>query len=261
MTVDEVIAGTPGWQQAIDRNLLPLSLALVILTLIIVFRQRKKAGIRLSPGEIQRNGILLALAFFCFSVLWLLGLQVVSAPPGQGLDEGIAGWARQHVSTPMLVLLSYLSEAGSTPWLTFVTFAIGIWQWRKGRAMIGFAAMAASGANGLAIRGLKAEFERLRPEHLHGAVAETGFSYPSGHAAGSILVYGILAWLITRNRPPRQRWPIFLLALAFAAMIAATRVLLQVHYLTDVVGGLMLGLGILALAIVWIRSREDRPSA
>ena len=46
-----------------------------------------------------------------------------------------------------------------------------------------------------------------------------------------------------------------------AVLIATTRVLLQVHYLSDVIGGLLLGAGILLLATVWIRSRERRESS
>ena len=61
-----------------------------------------------------------------------------------------------------------------------------------------------------------------------------------------------------RDLPPRRRLPAFCIALLLVAGIAATRVLLQVHYLTDVIGGMLLGISSLTLAVVWIRSRERR---
>ena len=256
MTVEDVLATTPAWQQVIDRHLFLLSIALALLVVFLSVRRRAGQSATLSAVEIRRNALLVSVAFVAFALLWLIGAHVAPGKEGYPLDHRIADWARAHLGTDLLVLLSWISEAGSTPWLTLVTFAIGLWQWRKGRGAIGLAAMLASGANGLAIRGLKAEFERIRPAHLHAGPLEPGFSYPSGHAAGSILVYGLLAWLITRDWPPRRRWVAFGLALLLAVLIAATRVLLQVHFLSDVIGGILLGTGILLIAVVWIRSHE-----
>ena len=256
MTVEEVLATTPAWQQAIDRHLFPLALLLGLLVVYLSMRRRAGTASTQTAVDIRRNAIQVALAFVAFALLWLIGAGLAPGRAGYPLDEAVADWARVNVGTGMLVLLSWISELGSTLWLTLVTFGIGIWQYRKGRGMIGLAAMLASGANGLAIRGLKAEFERIRPDHQHAVPFEPGFSYPSGHSAGSLLVYGLLAWLLTRDWPARRRWPAFLLAIALALLIVATRVLLQVHYLSDVIGGLLLGGGILLVAMVWIRSRE-----
>jgi len=256
MTAEDVLATTPAWQQAIDGHLFPLAIAIALLVVVMSLRRRAGSPAVLSPSEVRRNALLIGLAGLAFVALWLIGTRVAPGRVGYPVDEAIADWARAHVGTDLLVLLSWISEAGSTLWLTLVTFAMGLWQWHRGRAMIGLAAMLTSGANGLAIRGLKAEFERIRPEHLHAGPLEPGFSYPSGHAAGSLLVYGLLAWLVTRDWPARRRWPVFCLALLMAVLIATTRVLLQVHYLSDVVGGMLLGVGVLLVAVVWIRSRE-----
>ena len=256
MTAEDVLASTPAWQQAIDGHLFPLAIAIALLVVFISVRRRPGGPAALPAHEVRRNVLLIGLAVLAFALLWLIGVRVAPGRVGYPIDDVIADWARRHVGTDLLVLLSWISEAGSTLWLTVVTFAMGLWQWRKGRGMIGLAAMLTSGANGLAIRGLKAEFERIRPEHLHAGALEPGFSYPSGHSAGSLLVYGLLAWLVTRDWPARRRWPVFCLALLMAVLIAATRVLLQVHFLSDVVGGMLLGIGELLIAVVWIRSRE-----
>lgn len=256
MTIEEVLASTPAWQQVIDRHLFTLAIAVALLVVYLSVRRREGGAAPLPPREIRRLVTLIGLAALAFVAMWMIGLAMATNPKVLAIDQAVAAWARAHVGTDLLVLLSWISEAGSTLWLTLVTFAMGFWQWRRGRGVIGLGAMLASGANGLAIRGLKAEFERIRPEHLHAGPLEPGFSYPSGHAAGSMLVYGLLAWLVTREWAPRRRLPAFCAALAMAILIATTRVLLQVHYLSDVVGGMLLGSGVLLITVVWIRSRE-----
>jgi undecaprenyl-diphosphatase len=52
--------------------------------------------------------------------------------------------------------------------------------------------------------------QRARP--LDGLVHEAGFSFPSGHSAGTAAIFGMLAWLAARHLPPRWRagslrWP------------------------------------------------------
>lgn len=98
----------------------------------------------------------------------------------------------------------------------------------------------ASGAGGLVIRGLKEVFERARP--LEQVAPAEGYSFPSGHAFAATVFYGMMIYLAFRltDRP----WARALAAVAGAALIAAvglSRVYLNVHYLSDVVGGWLAG--------------------
>jgi undecaprenyl-diphosphatase len=86
-------------------------------------------------------------------------------------------------------------------------------------------------------RVLKSIFERTRPLHDHGLTLEGGWSFPSGHASGSMLVYGLLAYLIVRNTPSVWHLPVALTGAAIIVFVGSSRVLLQVHYLSDVLGG------------------------
>lgn len=96
---------------------------------------------------------------------------------------------------------------------------------------------------------LKVAVHRPRPELFPRLTSASGDSFPSGHAAGSAAVYGVIAvvlgiWLTA----PARRW---LLAgvVAWVALIATSRVLLGVHYPTDVLGGLAVGALWLGLAL------------
>jgi undecaprenyl-diphosphatase len=97
---------------------------------------------------------------------------------------------------------------------------------------------------------------RPRPTLLNPVDHGAGYSFPSGHAAGAAAVYGALVVLVL---PRAARWARALLLAAGALLIcavAASRVLLGVHYPSDVAAGAALGLawvGIAALLITLIR--------
>jgi membrane-associated phospholipid phosphatase len=78
-------------------------------------------------------------------------------------------------------------------------------------------------------------------------------SFPSGHVARAVLVYGLAAFVIQRLAPPglarRLAGP---LAVMIIACVAADRLYLGVHWQSDVVGGLLLGGLVLAAAITWL---------
>jgi len=79
-------------------------------------------------------------------------------------------------------------------------------------------------------------FQRDRPSLWESVSPETTFSFPSGHAMGSMtlaMVAILLAW------PTRWRWPVLLAAGVFALLVAASRIYLGVHYPSDILGGWM----------------------
>ncbi|AIF47635.1 phosphatase PAP2 family protein [Dyella japonica] len=109
--------------------------------------------------------------------------------------------------------------------------------------------------------GLKALFQRPRPLNNHGFMVEHGWSFPSGHAFGAIVFYGMLAYVLLRLLPLRwHRW-IIAAAVAMTGVIGLSRIVLQVHYFSDVVAGYVSGLAWLVVCIggaEWWRLRASR---
>jgi undecaprenyl-diphosphatase len=87
---------------------------------------------------------------------------------------------------------------------------------------------------------LKGQFERTRPPF----VDWPDFSFPSGHAFGSAVVYGMLALVVLRvwHGSP-WRWVIAGALWLFIGLVALSRPILGVHYPSDVIAGVSLGLG------------------
>ncbi len=149
-------------------------------------------------------------------------------------------------------------RAGDPPVVIALVAAVGAWLlWRRER-LLALAWVAAVVGNALLNKGLKHLFERARPPHLHGIVHETGYSFPSGHASGTLAAYGMLAYVVLRLAPPAWHMPALLGAAWLAWTGACSRVLLQVHYASDVLAGLASGSVWLGLCILGLRHAQQR---
>ncbi|MGH3067687.1 MAG: phosphatase PAP2 family protein [Streptosporangiaceae bacterium] len=121
---------------------------------------------------------------------------------------------------------------------------------------------------------LKSLVGRLRPVLAHPIAHGNGSSFPSGHSLGSIVCYGaVLLVFLPATRPAtppatppanqgRGRTVFTAAIVALVALIGISRILLGVHYLSDVAGGWTLGitwLGITAFAFELARRAEGQP--
>ncbi len=102
---------------------------------------------------------------------------------------------------------------------------------------------------------MKALLHVERPPTLYAEIAD--YAFPSGHATMSVVIYGFLAVMIARERAGPVRWLPYVAAGSWVAMVALSRLYLGAHWLTDVLGGITLGLAWIAL--LGIAYRRHRP--
>ena len=120
-----------------------------------------------------------------------------------------------------------------------------------------FRVVFASALGGLVVRGLKELFARDRP--LEQVISAAGYSFPSGHAFAATVFYGMMVYLVFRLTD--RRWARVLAAVVGPLVIVAvglSRVYLNVHYLTDVVGGWLAGSAWLVASLLLIDAVETR---
>jgi membrane-associated phospholipid phosphatase len=108
---------------------------------------------------------------------------------------------------------------------------------------------------------LKASFQRPRPEHSE-ILSSESWSFPSGHAMLSLVVYGMLVYLLTVLVPNigRQRLVILAGAAALILAIGWSRIYLGVHHLSDVVAGYAAGALWLSMCSSVVEVARRRPS-
>ncbi|WP_343715563.1 phosphatase PAP2 family protein [Inquilinus sp.] len=105
---------------------------------------------------------------------------------------------------------------------------------------------------------VKGRLQILRPttDLYSGADA---FSFPSGHAAFSAVLYGILGWLVARGLPGRWQLVPLSVAAALIGLVCASRVYLAAHWPSDVAAGLIFGLGMtVAFAMAFRGANPER---
>lgn len=81
---------------------------------------------------------------------------------------------------------------------------------------------------------------RARPTGLIPFIHDTGFSFPSGHATGSMAFYGFIAFLISRSYP-QHTFAVTIIAVFIILGIGFSRLYLGVHFPSDVIAGYALG--------------------
>jgi undecaprenyl-diphosphatase len=175
---------------------------------------------------------------------------------GGAIDPTVAAAAAAIRAESPAILSSalFLTNLGSAP-MTLGVAVVGaivlIRRRRQSRAAILLLAVI---IERLAVDGLKLFFGRARPLFDDSLVHVNSLSFPSGHAANGLTAWLLAACLVA---PAPYRRPAIIAAITIALVVGATRVLLGVHWLSDVVGGWSAGL--LAVMLALAADRRLRP--
>ena len=157
------------------------------------------------------------------------------------LDNSVANWGDLHASpfsTDAINAITHLGEPAVVAGLA-VVLAVEETVRTRSRWVVPFLFVVVAG-NGILTTIVKDLADRVRP--ALNPIAETlGPSFPSGHSSWSAAFFAAAALLLSRGRGARARAGIAGVAAGLAIMVAGSRVLLDVHWLSDVIAGLALG--------------------
>ncbi len=213
------------------------------------------------------RGLLLAAA----ALALFLTLSVYAnrdAGPLVRLDEAVALRLKEHREASPVVrgFFCGVTELGSPKWLLALAAVVAAalaWRGRWARALAWLLTM--SGAT--LINVLKPIWERPRPWDLMDPWVqhETKTSFPSGHAMGSLIAYGMLTYLLMGALPRRrERLAVAAGAGLLILAIGFSRAYLAAHWVSDVLGGFAAGAFWLASCITVVetvrRRRLERPA-
>jgi len=152
------------------------------------------------------------------------------------LDSRLASWLHQHAHPSLTAFFLAVSSLHSPGAIGAASAVFGLvlarlrqWYW--------LLTLAVAVGGGMLINSvLKAAFERGRPRFDDPLIVLTSFSFPSGHTAGAVLFYGVLAaYLVSRFYDWRARAACVAGAVVMVVLVALSRMYLGVHYFSDVV--------------------------
>jgi len=215
-------------------------------------RLRRFVAARLDPAVATGVGLSLALivTFAGACVLAVLAYLIRSNEQLRHLDNGVARWGDNHASAFSTHGLNVVTSLGT--WWVIVPIAVVVVAVESFRApsrwVVPFLIVLMAGEEAIT-HGVKDLADRTRPT-LNPIAATLGPSFPSGHSATAAAFYAGVALLLARRRPRIWRTLLAGGAVAIAVAVAASRVLLDVHWLSDVVAGVMVGWGWFAIASI-----------
>jgi membrane-associated phospholipid phosphatase len=185
---------------------------------------------------------LIAVLFTAALVGWILA----SVEAGGGFarfDQSAAEWGSEHATTFSTEVLTQFTHFGDTVVLLVVMTVVGVVEVVRGPtrnwSVLGFFATVGIGIS-LVNNGLKWMVMRDRPE-VEQLVGSGGSSFPSGHGAAAAACWAAVALVLARRWPLVSRRWAAAVAAAIAVLVASSRVLLGVHWLTDVIAGVVVG--------------------
>jgi undecaprenyl-diphosphatase len=206
--------------------------------------------------------IMVTAAALIFAIL--LVLVRLQWPPLESADHGAASWLNGLISghAPLVTAVKAVTWLGSDGvlWTVVGATAIVLAFRRRWRLAI---YLLVTGAGALVLdQVLKSLVGRLRPVVAHPIAHGTGNSFPSGHSLGSIVCYGAVLLVFLPAARGRWRSTFTGVIVALVALIGISRILLGVHYLSDVAGGWAVGitwLGLTAFAFELTRLATGLP--
>ncbi len=159
------------------------------------------------------------------------------------LDLSINSWVHGLRSPFWTEIMKTVSDIGLIGGVFVIGFISAYWFYHK-RLQMQIGLLTSSLGASLFTYFIKLSIARDRPELTSRLVAESGFSFPSGHATTAFTAFGILSVVIYFSHKIPQQIKFFSIVFlsAFALLVGFSRLYLGVHYFTDVAAGAIVGL-------------------
>ncbi|HMA24958.1 MAG TPA: phosphatase PAP2 family protein, partial [Gemmatimonadaceae bacterium] len=167
----------------------------------------------------------------------------VRAGSTQGVDDAVMRWMAAHQSPGVQSAMLEITALGTSAVVAMIVFIAGLFLWLNHHKHSAILLIAAT-LGGMVLDGLlKIGFNRPRPQIFQWGTQVVSSSFPSGHAMASTIVYGTVAYLAARlQQNAASRFLTMGLAALIIVLICSSRLYLGVHYPSDVLAGVIIGL-------------------
>jgi undecaprenyl-diphosphatase len=177
----------------------------------------------------------------CLAAFAIVAWQVARQGPLIGLDHAILGWFVAHRSDGLTRVMLAVSEIHKTVPVLVAAVLLAGWQALCRRKALAVEMLLIMPGGMLLNFAMKHVVQRVRPGADEALERLASFSFPSGHAAATTVLYGALSVLVFEHtRSPRHRRAALMVAGIMVVFVATSRMYLGAHYFSDVLGGVLL---------------------
>ncbi|AVH71352.1 phosphatase PAP2 family protein [Nostoc sp. 'Lobaria pulmonaria (5183) cyanobiont'] len=195
----------------------------------------------------------------CLLILFVLAQLAEEVLEGDAFkfDTTFLLWLHQFANPNLDNLMLFITNIGNPSTVVVVAgITILLLWWRRDQEEAKAFVFACLG--GLILNtGLKLFFSKPRPELWHRLISEKSFSFPSGHALGSMVLYGFIAYELAIHYPNFAK-VIYSLTVILIAAIGISRLYLGVHWPTDIIAGYGVGFLWLMICITMLKLQRLR---
>jgi membrane protein DedA with SNARE-associated domain/membrane-associated phospholipid phosphatase len=199
---------------------------------------------RLTPGQYLGLHLTVGLLTAAGS-LWLFGglaEDLLTGDPLVRFDRTLDDYLHAHATPPLTTFFLIVTALGSIEVIVLLGVIVAAFLALGQRWLILGSWLAAVAGSAVLNHLLKGLFQRPRPYFEHPLLIETSYSFPSGHAMESFVVYGMLAYFVVLAlRTWESRVGVVLGAALLVVLIGFSRMYLGVHYFSDVIAGYAAG--------------------
>ena len=204
----------------------------------------------------------LLLAGMLLALFAGLGLVAHQARSGTALDHMVLNVMLTHRSPTMttwaLIITTVFSPVGTG---VLAVFAGAVMWWRSGSPRPALVVLGTLAGAGAASTLTKLIVGAHRPRAGVKLIAETEVAFPAGHDTGTLGLLGRRAFVVGQRSDRTARALLAALAALAGVAVGFTRLYLGVHWVSDVVGGLLLGAAAVVLAQLAVQRMVDPVSA
>ena len=194
----------------------------------------------------------LKLLLFCITFLIAFTLVLLFRGRFATIDSDISLWVPSIQSIYLTNVALAVSFVFDTYILFVITLVISAFLFIRSSRGEGLLLLGAMGGDAVLVETIKNLVRSSRP--LNGLVVDSGFSFPSGHTTGSIVFCGLITYFACQHwKTPKPRVLIVTVCVTISSVVGFDRLYLNLHWFSDVLGGVMLGLSWLAFSVLIFR--------
>jgi len=164
-----------------------------------------------------------------------------------GFDGAVQAWSLARQNAGLHAVFLWITRIGGVMGMRVLAVACAVFLWFRGHRRVAAGVLLVPIVSVRLFEFMKNIYERPRPGGLAGHVVDDSFAFPSGHATMSAAVCCTLAYVFWREGFI-GRWTALVFAVLVPLLVGISRVYLNVHWATDVLGGWSIGLFVAALA-------------
>ena len=196
--------------------------------------------------------------------LWLFAgvtEDVINRDPITAFDITLLEWLHAHNTPAGIQVFEFITALGSPVAIGSIGVIVGLMLARRKKGLLLAGWVATLGGSPMINRVLKIAVQRSRPQYALPFLHGFSYSFPSGHAMGSLVAYGMIAYILVLYwaEQPFARFALISGAALLTLAIGFSRLYLGVHFFTDVIGGYAAGIIWLSICITGLEIARRRP--